>query len=128
MRSFRFQKHGFTILEVLTATLLVGFGIFAIMEAFNRGMFGSGDVEKHTLALSLTQEKMEEIKDLAFASVAGSARAALAGYTTFDQQVVVATPAGSPASADLKQITVTTFWQVPGGENQVSLTTYAVNG
>ena len=127
MRSLQPQKRGFTILEVLTATLLVGVGIFAIMEAFNRGMFGSGDVEKHTLALALTQEKMEEIKDTSFASVASSARAALSGYTNFDQQVAMVTPAGSPASADLKQVTVTTFWQVPGGENQVSLVTYVVN-
>ena len=49
---------GFTILEVLVATLLAGVGMFALMEAFNRGYFGIGQVEDYSLALSLSQEKM----------------------------------------------------------------------
>ena len=118
----RSLKTGFTILEILIALLLVGVGVFAIMEAFNRGIFGTGDLEHHSLALSLTQERMEEIKNTTFSSIASQARAAVSGYSNFDQQVTVTSP-----HPDLKQVDVVTYWQVPGGENSTSLSTYAVN-
>ncbi len=117
-----FKPRGFTILEVLIAALLVGVGMFAIMEAFNRGYFGIGTVEDYNLALSLTEERLEQVKDASFASVSSSARAAVSGFSDFDQQVVVTSP-----HADLKQVAVTTYWQVPGGEKNTSLTTYVVN-
>ena len=120
-RSTRAQ-NGFTILEVLIATLLVGVGIFALMEAFNRGYFGRGEVEDYSLALSLVQEKMEDIQDSSFGTVSSSARAIISGFPDFERKVDVAS-----VHADLKQVVVTTYWAVPNGENSVTLTTYAVN-
>ena len=58
--------RGFTILEVLIAAFLVSIGMFALVEAMNRGIFGVGEVEDYTLALALAQAKMEEIKDTAY--------------------------------------------------------------
>ena len=120
--SRRKHRKGFTILEVLIATLLVGVGIFALMEAFNRGYFGLGQVEDYSLALSLTQEKMEEIKDAAFSSVSSLSKAAVSGFPDFQQQMTV-----TNVNSDLKQVVVTTYWNVPNGENNVSSTTYVVN-
>jgi len=130
------RKLGFTILEVLITTLIVGISIFALMEAMNRSIFASGDVENYSLALSLTQRKLEEIKDSSFAGVADSARAAILDITgttlltTFDQEVVVCQPdCASPDPASLlKLVTVTTYWTVPKGESSISLSTYVVNG
>jgi Tfp pilus assembly protein PilV len=116
------KRRGFTILEVLISALLVGLGMFAIMETFNRGYFGLGDVEDFSLAVSLTQERVEQIKGTAFASVATAARADVAGYTDFEQAVTV-----TATSANLKRVVVTTYWQVPNGEKNTTLTTYVVN-
>lgn len=122
-------KRGFTILEVLITTLIVGISIFALMEAMNRGIFSSGDVENYSLALSLTQRKLEEIKGTSFGSVASSARATIVDIAgtnssvTFDQQVVV-----TSVHTYLKQVDVTTYWTVPNGETSISLSTYVVNG
>ena len=113
---------GFTILEVLVATLLAGVGMFALMEAFNRGYFGIGQVEDYSLALSLSQEKMEELKDSSFANITSALRTAVTGFPDFDQQVDV-----TAVYTDLKRVIVQTFWQVPKGENNVTLTTYVVN-
>lgn len=104
------------------ASLLVGIGMFALMEAFGRGIFGVGEVEDYTLALSLTQEKMEEIRDTAFSSVASSPKAAVSGFSDFKQEVIVTSP-----QTTLKQVVVLTYWDVPKGEKSVSLTTYVVN-
>ncbi len=118
----KFQS-GFTILEVLIASVLVGVGIFALMEAFNRGFSGAAETENYSLALSLTQEKLEELKDSTFASLASSAKAALASpYNKFQQQATV-----TSVHADLKQVVVTTYWNVPGSETSVNLTTHMVN-
>ncbi|OGW85136.1 MAG: hypothetical protein A3C35_03190 [Omnitrophica bacterium RIFCSPHIGHO2_02_FULL_46_11] len=119
----RSVKKGFTILEVLVASLLVGLGIFAIMEAFNRGYLGVGQVEDYSLALSLAQERMEEIQDTAFASVTSSTKAAVTGFSDFQREVVATSP-----HADLKQVVVTAYWTVPNGENNVALTSYVANG
>ena len=116
------MKKGFTILEVLIATLLVGLGMFAIMEAFNRGYLGVGQVEDYSLALSLTQERIEQIRDTAYASVSSAAKAVVSGFPDFQQAVTVTTP-----KTNLKQVVVTTYWNVPNGENNVALTSYAVN-
>ena len=116
------RARGFTILEVLVASLLVGISMFAIMEAMNRGIFGVGEVEDYTLALSLTREKMEEIQDTAYASIASETKAAVSGFSDFDRAVTVTTP-----ETNLKQVVVTTYWDVPGGENSVDMTTYVLN-
>lgn len=118
----RVKLGGFTILEVLIAALLVSIGMIALMEAMNRGVFGIGEVENYTLALSLTQEKMEQIQDTAYGSIGSSAKADVNGYSEFEQAVTVTTP-----ETDLKQIVVTTYWDTPSGENSVTLTTYLVN-
>lgn len=116
------RQKGFTILEVLIAVLLAGVGIFAIMEAFNRGYFGVGEVEDYTLALSLAQEKMEEIQGTAFASISNEVKAPVSGFSDFQREVAVTTP-----HTDLKQVQVIAYWSIPNGENNVSLQTYVVN-
>ena len=124
MDSFnRKGKRGFTILEVLIATLIVGVGMFALMEAFNRGYFGVGQVEDYSLALSLSQEKMEELKDSSFTNITSALRAAVTGFPGFEQQVTVT----NANTTELKQAVVTTYWNVPNGENSVTLTTFFVN-
>jgi len=123
MANFRHKKSGgFTVLEVLIATVIAGVSIFAIMEAFNRGFFGVGQVEDYSLALSLSQEKMEEIRGLSFNAVSSLARAQVSGFSNFEQEMIA-----TSVHADLKEVVVRTFWSVPNGENNVSLTTYIVN-
>jgi prepilin-type N-terminal cleavage/methylation domain-containing protein len=116
------NARGFTLLEVLIATLLVGVGIFAIMEAFNRGLAGVGEVEDYSLAVSLTQRRLETLKDTSFDSIGSVAKSSLSDFTDFEQQVDV-----TVAACNLKQITVTTYWDVPNGETNTSLSTYIVN-
>jgi len=115
------KRSGFTILEVLIASLLVGVGMFSLMEAFNRGVFGVGEIEDYTLALSLTQEKLEEIQYTGY-SVASETKADVSGFTEFEQEVTVTTP-----NTNLKQVVVTTYWDTADGENSVSATSYVAN-
>ncbi len=119
------KKSGFTILEVLITSVIVGISMFAIMEAFNRGYLGIGEAGDYAAALSLAQEKMEMIQDASFASVANEAKAVVSGFSDFQRKVDV-DPNGSP-HADLKDILVTTYWSVLAYENSITLRTYIVN-
>lgn len=116
------KLKGFTILEVLISTLIVGVGMFALMEAFNRGYLASGQAEDYVLALSLSQERMEDLASLSFGAVSSAAKTPVNGFPEFDQDVSV-----TSVHADLKEVAVRTYWDVPNGENSVSLTTYVVN-
>ena len=115
-------KRAFTILEVLIATAIAGVAIFALMEAFNRGYLGAGQVEDYTLAISLSQEQLEQLNDSAFGIISSAPRAPVAGFSDFEQETTV-----TSVHEDLKAVVVTTYWAVPNGENSVSLTTYVVN-
>ena len=132
MQELKLSRKGFTILEVLIAFVLVGTAVVAVMETFGRGFSGTGEVENYSLALSLAQERLEEIKNTAFASVVSDASPQnVPGYSsTFTRQVSVvtndnSTPCGN--SVDLKRVTVMTFWTVPKGQTSVNLTTCIVN-
>jgi len=92
------------------------------MEALNRGIFGLGEVENYSRAVALTQRKMEEVKNKPFTSILSESKAPIPDAAGFQQEVVVAS-----VHADLKQVDVTTFWNVPNGEANSSLITYVVN-
>lgn len=113
-------NKGFTVLEVVIALLIAGIGVFALMDIFNKGYFGVREIEDYSLALSFSQEKMEQVVDApSFAGITSEARAPVSGFSNFEREVIVTDPL-----ADLKQVQVRTYWAVPNGENDVSLTTY----
>ena len=117
----RIMNQGFTLLEVLIATLLFTVGIIGIMSAFNAGIFAISDVENVNLALNLAQKKMEEITVGTYPGIASEPKAVipdLQNLPVFEQQVDVSTP-----QTGFKQVKTTIYWDTKGGETSVSLTT-----
>ena len=108
---------GFTLLEVLIATIIFTVGVIAIMWAFSSGMFASSDVENVDLALNIAQAKMEEIKNTAFGSLADSGPTADANFPRFSTTVNVA------EGQNPMQVDVTVAWNVKGGQTNIALTT-----
>ena len=64
------KKNGFTLLEVLLATIIVVVGVTAITGAFSSGIFATTDVENVDLALNIAQAEMENIKNTDFDDLA----------------------------------------------------------
>ena len=116
------RRKAFTLLEILIAIVILTTGVIAVIWAFNAGMFAATDVENVDLALNLAQEKMETIKDTAYAGIANEAKAAVSGFPKFQRQVAVTAPL-----ANMKQVVVTVYWNVKNGETSVALTTLAAN-
>ncbi|MFA5117255.1 MAG: prepilin-type N-terminal cleavage/methylation domain-containing protein [Candidatus Omnitrophota bacterium] len=116
------KKSGFTLLEVLIATLLLSVGVLSIAGAFSSGIVTSGDLESVDLAQNLTQEKMEGIKEQFYAAVVNEDRSAVPGFSAFQRQVAV-----KLLHTSLKQVDVTVYWYTKGGQANVTLTTLVAN-
>ncbi|NQU95197.1 MAG: type II secretion system protein [Candidatus Omnitrophica bacterium] len=113
------KNNGFTLLEILMAIVLFTGSVSLIVMLFANALVASTDAENTTIAMNLAQGKMEEVRNLSFASIADEAKAAVTGFTGFQREVAVTT-----SETDLKQVTVTTYWTYKGGEVEVPLVTY----
>lgn len=115
----RRSHRGFALLELLLTILLLTSGLVALFEAMSIGIFAAGDNENSLVALDLAAEKMEEIKSASYAAIAAEAKAQVSGFPVFQRDVAVTTP-----QTNLKQVTVTVYWNTKSDELNVSLVTY----
>ena len=88
MKSFRRQrcmteKGGFTILEVMVAISILAVGLMAIFTAQSRSIMGNTAANRQTEAMTLAQDKMEELLALSYDDVNtdGSPVSDPGGYT-----------------------------------------------
>ena len=126
MEQSRRVAKGYTLLETLITTVIIAVGMAALITAFSQGLFVSGDAATLRTATGLSQAKMEELEGTAFASLVNEARSPVAGFSGFDRQVAV-TPSPGGTNANLKQVDVTVYWSMKGGELSTTLTSYLVN-
>lgn len=116
------REKGFTLLEVLLTIILIAVGFTALLQAFSIGLFSGAENENELIAMTLAQEKMEDLRNRTYVSIVSEARAAVTGYPSFERQVVVTTP-----QTGLALITTTVFWASKGSDLSVVLVTYISN-
>ena len=119
------RRGGFTLVEVIGAILVLVVGIASVTFVFGRGIYGTTDAENLETAAALAQEKMESIRGTAFGSIAGEPRAGVSGWTGYEREVTVSEPGGT--NSNFKQVVVSVYWSMTGGELSTSLTTYVAN-
>ncbi len=115
-------QKGFTLLEVLIAVVLFSAGFIILLEIISAGLFVGGQNEDEITALYLAQEKIEELKNASFASIAAEAKAAVSGFPALSRQVAISTP-----QSNLDQITVTVYWYAKDTETSFTMVTYVSN-
>ena len=115
-------RKGFTLLEVLLAILLFVSAFAVLAEAISAGLSAGGDNENSLIAANLASEKMEILKNTSYASIANETKAVVSGFASFQREVVVTTPV-----SNLKQTTVTVYWNHKSAEISYSLVTYFSN-
>jgi prepilin-type N-terminal cleavage/methylation domain-containing protein len=117
------KRHkGFTLLEILLTLLLFSAGIVAIAGLFGTSLDSSLDTENTEIAVNLAQRRMEEICNKTYDSITVpvyEAKAQINSFPLFQRSVTV-----TESPADLKQVTVTVFWNFKNKEVSVPLVSY----
>lgn len=117
----RGRSKGFTLLEMMLALALFAGGTIGVLEAVHRAQTAATDGENLLIATHLAQRRLEELRNLPYASLASEAKASItspSGFERFSRAVTVTEPL-----TDLKQVVVSVSWQTTGGEADVSLQT-----
>lgn len=114
-----YKEKGFTLLEILLTILLVTGGFIVLLQAASIGLFAGGENQNELIAVNLAQEKMEDIRNTAYANIGNEAKAAVSGFPAFQREVVFTIP-----QTGLKLVTVNVYWFAKGSELSTSLVTY----
>lgn len=92
------SKKGFTIIEILFAFALLATGLTGVVLIMSEGQAQNSVSRMHAVAMSLVKERMENIRNLPYASIVS----------------VPLTPYGAPYVDYSYQINVTTIGALPG--------------
>lgn len=128
MKYFPPDKKGFTLLEVLLATVLIVFGVVAVVSAMAAGVYTDSSIEGQAIALNLAQEEMEAIKNIPYANINTTnfptGLIPLTGsFANYSRQVTFLPSASGTNSNPTTQVTVYVSWQLGLMQSSVSLTT-----
>lgn len=122
------KKRGFTLLEVLIATVIFTVCMVTLIWAFNAGVFAAAAIENVELAVGIAQAKLENIygttggvpdesrHDVSLDGFTGSI------YSNKNFQTEVVTDDNDP-----EQVKVNVYWDTKGGETSIALRTLVVN-
>jgi len=118
------KRRGFTLLEMMLVIILLGVGIFPLMQLFSSSVVQSSGTTKNNLAIHLAQQKIEQIKNISFSAIESTSEAvgSIQGYVDFSREAVV-----SEVSPNLKDITVTVYWGSGASSGSFSVRTYIAN-
>lgn len=112
-------KKGFTLLEVILAIVLLGTGLAVLLQVVSTGLFAGGQNEDTIIAANLIQEKIEELRNATYSTIASEDKAAVSGFSAFNRKVDVTTP-----QTGLKQVSVTVYWFAKADEMNTNMVTY----
>lgn len=103
------NKKGFTLIEVLIATLVLAIGLLSLATLAGTVIRGNSFSNKMTTATTLAQEKLEDIQRQGYSNASSSTEnySSIAGYSAYKRITNVAT--ASPATG-MKTVTVTVSW------------------
>ncbi|MDH7577809.1 MAG: prepilin-type N-terminal cleavage/methylation domain-containing protein [Bacillota bacterium] len=119
IESQRKTEKGFTLIEVIIATLMIGIAVTPLLNLFAASQFHAAKAQQYLTAANLAQAKLEEIKDKAYHEVVSNS-----GKTPFpNQPAFTYTLSVVPGSrAGTKTVTVTVYWTSLQGEEHLTLT------
>ncbi|MBC8377554.1 MAG: type II secretion system protein [Planctomycetes bacterium] len=122
----RSKKKGFTLIELLIAIVLIVTGLVTLMGIMSVAIGADASLEYRLTALHLANEKIEELKDVAFASIAaGTETGSSMGFDWLGQRVVSINEPYGPNL--LKEVMVTVEWTEKGSTQSVAVDTFIAN-
>jgi prepilin-type N-terminal cleavage/methylation domain-containing protein len=124
MNPFSLNKNrGFSLIELLIAISLFGIGVMAISVFLPVGSAHVNKARLNSIALALSQQKMEELKQVPFTSPDLTAGAHAESTGVFQ---VAWTVEDSIPNSRCKRTSINTTWTVSGDNHTVQLITFLV--
>jgi prepilin-type N-terminal cleavage/methylation domain-containing protein len=134
MAFFLKNKQGFTMVEFLIAAVILSFGLLALINLQLTAIRGNSDSKEMTRAIFLAENKMEQLKNTPFSSLANGTTQDLnnpingqgqsGGIFNRSWTVQSYTPPYSySGSGFLKQLTVNVFWTLKGQSHNATYQT-----
>ena len=117
------MKQGFTLIELLIALVLAASGLMVLMQLMGVAIFADSDLEYSLIALNLANEKLEELKDSDYSSVASATESSMPGFSFLDDRIVTV----NEVDIGLKDVQVEVRWTQKGGQKSIQLRTYIAN-
>ena len=78
------RRHGFTLLEMLVAIVVIGVGLAGLVAAFSQSVRSSSDPVVRKQMLAIAEEMLEEIELKPYAVTANAAPARTCGRDTYN--------------------------------------------
>lgn len=117
------DERGFTLIEVMAAATILVVALIPILLMFITSSKSTAKADYHSVGLNLAQARLEELRDVPYASVVSvNDPAIIVDGKTFARTVTVTTP-----ETNLKQVVVVVSWTDAAGARSVSLSTYRAN-
>ena len=126
------NHKGFTLVEIMIAIFILVIALLGLISVTVMVIKGNSFSKTMTTATTLAKDKMEQLKNTSYGSLAGSTDYAKLDSTVQATQtaesiytrrwIVSSDPPGSPA-AGMKKIEVTVTWNWQGTDHNAILTT-----
>ncbi len=115
------MKKGFSLIEMLIATLVLSIGILAVLEVFPMGLRNVMKMQKYNKAVMLAEKKLEDLRSLSF----NDPLLDPGTYTdTQDEYTITWTIQDNIPMQFSKYIVVTVSWTLWGQPYNVQLETF----
>jgi type IV pilus assembly protein PilV len=114
-------EEGFTLIEIMITLVILSIGIFALAGLQVSAIKGNAFSKRMTAAVSIANQKLEQIKDTAYANILSESSTQITqSNLQFTRQVTVTN--NSPL-ANTKTVNVTVTWSDGSNSHSVPITT-----
>jgi type IV pilus assembly protein PilV len=114
-------EEGFTLIEIMITLVILSIGLFALAGLQVSAIKGNAFSKRMTAAVSIANQKLEQIKDTAYANILSESSTQITqSNLQFTRQVTVTN--NSPL-ANTKTVNVTVTWSDGSNSHSVPITT-----
>jgi general secretion pathway protein I len=124
----RSSQSGFTLLEILVATTIMGLAVVGLLSSLSTSMHNAGRITDADRAAQVARNKMEELVVDPNLPFQGSLQGAFDNASGWTAQIgpYETPPSVGPGAVVLQRIALTVWWQSGQNQRQFPLESYRI--
>ena len=123
------SKQGGTLVEVMITTLILSFVVVGTIGLFAKCNVFAGEIREHNIINNALNERMEEIRGMAYSSVSSlSSTFTAVGFSELNSATGALTLEDPFSDSDIRKVTLTANWTSQQGRSMTkSMVAYVTN-